>query len=395
MKLGKLTLVVSAILAAPCALAEVEVYGKVYPELFSLSSSGATAAGATVSTLSAAPTGLEIKSRLGQSANNSRIGFKGKEALGGGLDAIYQIETQVNTDDGTGTALATRNSFVGLTSAAGTLMIGINDTPFKRTNDSLSFFGISSGNFVSTSTIMRKVGFGTSSSSSFHLRRRNSVDYETPDMNGVAAAVQWSTDEAISATNDKIPTALSMGVWYDKGPLYVGLAYESHDNFFAGSRNVGAALRNNGAASGASSKDTAMQASVKYKFGGHQVEVNVIQKNYTEDPIAAGRFKSYKNTAYSLGMESRLAGNWRAAFHFLKAQAGTCERGGGAACDATGLDGTQISLGTAYDFNKNTMAFAFLSRVTNGTSAVFNTSDVDPAAGADLQILAAGLSYRF
>ncbi|MDH4189477.1 MAG: porin, partial [Betaproteobacteria bacterium] len=92
MKLGKLTLVVSAILAAPCALAEVEVYGKVYPELFSLSSSGATAAGATVSTLSAAPTGLEIKSRLGQSANNSRIGFKGKEALGGGLDAIYQIE---------------------------------------------------------------------------------------------------------------------------------------------------------------------------------------------------------------------------------------------------------------------------------------------------------------
>src|SRR5262249_18238022 len=47
------------------------------------------------------------------SSNSSRFGLRGTESLGGGLNAIFQIESGFNADQGTG-SLASRDSFVGL-----------------------------------------------------------------------------------------------------------------------------------------------------------------------------------------------------------------------------------------------------------------------------------------
>ena len=61
--------------------------------------------------------------------SQSRLGFRGTEDLGGGLSAIFQLETGLKVDDGTldntNSALFNRQAFVGLKSKdAGTLTLG-------------------------------------------------------------------------------------------------------------------------------------------------------------------------------------------------------------------------------------------------------------------------------
>jgi predicted porin len=58
------------------------------------------------------------------SQNSSYIGFKGSEDLGNGLKAIFQYETTVNFDSGTGFG-GSRDSFVGIShDKAGTIVLG-------------------------------------------------------------------------------------------------------------------------------------------------------------------------------------------------------------------------------------------------------------------------------
>jgi predicted porin len=60
--------------------------------------------------------------------NTSRLGFRGTEDLGGGLKAVFQLESEVNLDSGQaaggGTAFWGRQANVGLDSGFGRLVIG-------------------------------------------------------------------------------------------------------------------------------------------------------------------------------------------------------------------------------------------------------------------------------
>ncbi len=376
----------------------IEIYGKLYPQVGTAEGSGATAAGgATASMLSRTATGANnIPLRTGLAANNSRIGFRGSEDLGTGMKVVYQIESKVNVDDGSAGLLATRNSFVGLQGSFGTLRFGHLDTPLKEYGDTLSFLGVSSGNFVSTSNVFRKVGFGTSSAASFHLRRSNVVDYVSENMGGLRIAVQWSTDELTNISND-VPTVFSSAIAYEAGPLYVAFAYEVHNDLFGGSRNVPSAMRNNGTV-GASSKDTATQGTVKYRIGSHTVEADFIQKKYTEDtPLTGRRFKDYQNNAFIVSWQARWTSQIRTQLHLVKASAGSCSFVDGSTCSTTGLDGTQISAGVAYYMSKKTYVFALYSDLKNGDSAVYDNASLGgpPNPGEDIRQMAVGVSHSF
>ena len=136
-----LAVAVGAILAAPVAMAQssVQIYGKLYPYLLDEKGSGATEKGAIVSTLAATPTGEGGVSRVrGMVSGNSRLGFRGQEDLGGGLNAVFQLEGVASVDDGTGAAagggfMFNRNTYVGLEDKRfGTLQFGVNDTILKN-----------------------------------------------------------------------------------------------------------------------------------------------------------------------------------------------------------------------------------------------------------------------
>ena len=369
----------------------VELYGKAYPELIFISGSGATAVGATTATIAANASGSNsIVTRNEMQSGNSRFGVRGKEDLGGGLQAIFQFETAFGVD--TPTAFGTRDSFVGLRGGFGEIKLGRMDTPFKKYGDDLSFLGISSGNIVSTSEIMRKTGFGGNSASSFHLRRQNATQYDSPEMSGFNFAIQYSTDETKTATRNA--EVWSMGAKYEVGPWYFAIAHEKHDDLFGGSRNVRTS-QSNFADQTVRAKDKSTQYTAKVKVGAHTFEVDVNQKQYTENATITGRFQSYKNQSVMLAMESRWSAKWRTAFHYLKANAGSCSLIN-AACSTSGLDGTQIAAGAAYYLSRRTMLFALVTKVTNGASARYNNSDLQtPSNGEDIRQVALGISHTF
>ena len=395
----KLPLVMALSTAALCTFASaqnVTLYGKLYPYLEVESGSGPTPAGTTSATLAPNPTGLTGVPRVrGMSAGNSYIGFRGREDLGGGLRASFQLEGVVLVDNGAQAGFFfNRNTFVGLDGGFGSVKLGTMDTVFKEYGDTLGILGISSGTPVSSSNILRKVSFGTSNAARFHERRANSVRYDSPEFGGVQAAVQWATQENPTANLGPAKT-LSLGVKYDQGPFYASLAYEIHDNFFGGSVNSPSAMRNNGAADLVTSKDTAVQAAFEWRITkGQTVEFDVIKKQYKEGAVVNGRFQNYKNTAYLVAYEGRFD-LWRVMAHYVKSEAGSCSRLN-ATCVTTGLEGTQATVGVAYYLSKRTFVYGAFSQITNGKAARFAAADFGaPTPGEDVRHVMAGVSHNF
>lgn len=72
-------------------------------------------------------------------SNNSRLGLRGEAELNPGLALIYQMEFGVAID-GDGSTFSTRNSFVGLRGAYGSILAGKYDTPTKLIQDNIDQF---------------------------------------------------------------------------------------------------------------------------------------------------------------------------------------------------------------------------------------------------------------
>jgi predicted porin len=406
MKLKKLTLAlaIATTFAAPAVMAQssLQLYGKLYPYLLNESGSSPTAAGTPVSTLAATPTGTKgVERVVGLVAGNSRLGFRGHEDLGAGLKAVFQLESQVKVDDGTGAGangglMFNRNTFVGLQGRFGEVLLGNHDTIFKEYGDTIGILGLSSGTFMSSSDVLRKTGFGTSSASSFHLRRANSIRYETPEIAGFTGGLQYSTNEDPSNAIHK-GKVISMGVKWDNGPFYVALAHEIHKDLFGGSRNAPSALRNNGATDPTRSDDKATQFTVEWRATKqHKFEFDAIRKEYDENAAVGGRFSNYHNMAYMLAMENRWTDKIRTAAHVVVARAGSCTRVA-AACSTDGLEGKKFTVAAAYYLSKRTYLFTAVSKLVNGKSARFSNTDFgeDANPGEDIKQFAVGISHSF
>ena len=375
----------------------VSLYGKIYPEIVHVSSSGATASGAATCTICAAAEGENaVIKRQEIQSNNSRFGIRGHEKLGPGLKAIFQLETQFRVDQND-TSFARRDSFVGLAhNSFGTVKLGRMDTPFKEYGDDVSFLGISSGNFMSTSTTFRHIGIGPQNNAArFHERRVNAVQYESPDIGPVEFKVQYSTNEAKTATRD--PRVWSFGGQAEFGNLTFTVAHEIHHDLFGLSLNVPSSMRNNNDQS-ARSRDTATAVAVKFKAGNHHFEVDANKKKYSEFGFGtrvAGRMLRYEQKAYMFLYEWRMSPKWRFAAHYVKATEGKCQRAA-ASCNTDGLEGEQMSVGGAYFLSRRTYLFLVASWLKNGHSAQFNPTDRhDVNPGEDVRQIALGIHTSF
>ena len=372
----------------------VEFYGKVYPEFNNVSSKDATPAGAHVCSICTPAAGENAVLRHNEiESSNSRFGVRGHEKIGSDLRAIFQLETQFLLDQNN-TPFAARDSFVGVQSKKwGTVKLGRMDTPFKEYGDDVSFLGVSSGNFTSTSSVYRHIGMGGQANAArFHERRINAVQYESPDIGPAEFKIQWSTNEAKTDTPPKRdPRVLSMGGQVEFGDFAVLAGYEIHWDLFGLSANVPNAQRNT-TDPNVRSKDEAMAIALKWKLGKHTFEVDANQKKYDEPgATVAGRVRSYKNNAYMFIWEARWAPQWRTAFHYVHATPGSCSRVN-AECNTDGLKGEQFSLGVAYHFSRRTYLFLMGQYLKNDYSARFNSTandDVNP--GEDVKQIALGL----
>ncbi len=382
----------------------VEIYGFLYPEFTVTSAtSGTTGSSSTLATAPTTTAGLPSRSSI--DASNSRLGFRGKEDLGDGLSAIWQIESTVPLDQGGG-VLASRDSFVGLKGGFGTVRLGQMETVYKTLGDPIKTLNLGSGNFISASNILSSrqpfnPGGAASSAGSFHLRQPNSVLYNSPNLSGFQAHVMYSPDETRAAGINNA-NLQSYGVTYRSKSLYLALAYEVHNDFFGGSGGLGASpIANNITGKGVSpshSKDTSPRATIRYTWDKTRVALDVTTIDFKESGQAvAGKFQDYKNTRYNLAWEQRWGTPWRSLVQYTSASAGSCSLTGGVACVTTGLEGNMLVAGGEYWFSKRTALFAFYAKLNNGSAATYNNmANVKTIApGSDISSYAMGIRTNF
>jgi predicted porin len=171
----------------------------------------------------------------------NRIGVKGSEDLGNGLKAIYQVEFGINLSSadnnipGGDNGISYRNSFVGLASDFGTLLVGRHDTPLKISTGKLDLFSDTMADYNST------VGFND-------IRADNVVAYISPTYSGfsfMGAVVAGGGTNALGGNsfatglnyeNTSLASAYSLALIYNNGPFYASAAYEvlSNEMFMSG-----------------------------------------------------------------------------------------------------------------------------------------------------------------
>src|SRR5262249_55216164 len=347
--------------------------------------------------------------RVNVDTQNSYLGFRGEEKLGGSLSAIWQLEQTLSFDDPS-QFWATRNSFLGLRSGFGTIKLGNMDTIYKEYGDQFSMFGISSGNFVSHSNTLSSNGVGTSRLARFHERAPNSVQYLSPEFSDFQLGIQYSADEQKGNPTPANSRSLnrqwwSYGIKYESERIYVSVHQEKRDDFFGGSATATAVsnvtVSNNIATpltGSERSKDTATRLSGTFKITpNHKITGDVARLEYKESGQAAnGRFEKLEKTNFAVGWEARWGGPWRTGISYVKVNEGSCSLSGGVACSTSNTDGNQVNLGAAYDFSKRTFIYAIAAKLTSGESAQFdNSANTTPARGADTTQFALGMSHSF
>jgi predicted porin len=275
----------------------------------------------------------------------SRIGFKGAEDLGGGLSAIWQIESGFNADEQSGT-LASRNSFLGLKGGWGTVLAGNHDTPMKMLGRMVDNFGDTLGDDRNL------LGARYTGQNIFDLRTKNTIAYVSPDFAGfqaVAAYVaDWTTNG--SALDDNNFDAYSINGTYKNGPLMLGAAYEDHN----------------------SPTDTAASENDMWRLvGGFDIAGFKLAALYEN---IGGSNKANVRDGYGLfGSYAMGAFNFKA--NYLNVSDNDV-------ANNTGAD--QWTIGADYAMSKRTTAYAYYAKVSNDSGAGYG---LGAGAGASDQTI--------
>ena len=436
-----LALAVASVFATPLSVladsSNVQIYGTINQDVESVRATGASSAAALApGQLGATPTGVNVPGRNRLTTNSSNLGFRGAEDLGGGLKAIFQVESAIgfdnqatfgaNTANGTavGGGFATRNTNVGLSGNWGRVFGGQWDTPYKILSgavDPMYFTGI-----AYTGAIIGTPGFGVGPvtngnvtvsadgktfantvNASFERRQGNSVQYWTPDFNGFSARAMYSLNEGRASNSTALtqinPSIRGLNVVYESGPLYFGYGYESHSDYFGlGAIAPAAQAVPVAAVAGspaASSRDTGNKFVARYSFGRTRFGLIYERLEYTQNNSAAPltNFKSYDRNAFALTATHEVGpGTFRAIYG--KAQSGACALAGGGACSTSGLGAQQYTLGYSYSFSKRTDLYGFFTRVANesaGTYQFANAAGIGAAAGAASTGIGLGMRHEF
>ena len=162
--------------------------------------------------------------------NGSRWGLKGSEDLGGGMKAIFTLESGFSLDTGASAqngTLFSRQAFVGLQSDFGTVSLGRQYSAYDNlqgaTNHNYDAFTFSARGAVSANGIK-----------DYANRIDNSIAYTSPSFGGFSGAVVYGFGEnknAISpvtglTTNSDATDSASVHIKYANGPILVGYAYQ-------------------------------------------------------------------------------------------------------------------------------------------------------------------------
>jgi predicted porin len=198
---------------------------------------------------------------------SSRWGIRGTEALGGGLNALFQLELGTNIDntgaaalDAGNTALraqpfSIREAWIGLNGGFGTIKMGAGLTPW---DDVLGYdhlllangfeaqttLGggaspsiVRGGNFTSFGANLTQAGspvvggqnLACTNSLNYDSRQNSSIRYDSPSFSGLTVASQFAfLGENLAGNKCK---SWDSKVDYNNGPIEAAVAYSRHIDF--------------------------------------------------------------------------------------------------------------------------------------------------------------------
>jgi predicted porin len=216
--------------------------------------------------------------------NSSRWGINGSEDLGGGLNAIFTLESGVNINNGAfgqgGTAFG-RQTFVGLSSNRwGSVTFGRQYDMLVYFGQRYSIAGIGSINFGHP---------GDLDNTSNSLRTNNSIRYSSPDFHGLTFGSEYSVGGVAGDTTAN--SGYSFGAAYTNGPISFGGAFSYFKNPTSGSPGSGLFTNNaNGASILSGSLNRGYASATAY-------QVAIVGATYTLGPVTFST--SYSNTQYA------------------------------------------------------------------------------------------------
>lgn len=305
-------------------------------------------------------------------SNASRLGFKGSEDLGGGLKAIWQVESGFNADTGGG-SIGSRNTFVGLSGGFGTVLAGRHDTPMKMLGRKIDNFGDGMGddrNILGSTADTGK--------NAFDGRPNNVIAYITPNFSGLTAAVAYVADNGSSTTGTACVTtldcntndAISAMADYSNGPFMVGAGYEKHNVNAAGVTSSRKLYRFVGGFTFGDAKLGAL-----YESGSADAALAAADRN------AWGIFGNYAIGAITLKANYLKAGDYK---------------------NMANSSAKQYTLGADYSLSKRSTAYVYYAKVKNDTNAGFglgagggDSNQVVGVAGADPSVIGLGMKHTF
>lgn len=291
-----------------------------------------------------------------QSGNQStsRFGFRGSEDLGGGLKAIFNLESGFNADTGVSDSagLFQRRAVVGLEGAIGTLTLGREYSPIANVAAATDEFG---------------QGFYGSNLSAFGTNRvtrrlANSVNFKSASFGGFDLLATYSAGEKTTGPSGDLK---GIGAEFKQGGLYLGAAYHTLKRVATGN-------------------DKEYSAGAAYVFtdaGNFEIKANYLA---ADQDGPNNKFQQYNlGAGFPFGANKVL----------VNLQQNKLENG---------AKGNVWALAYTYSLSKRTNLYASYAKEKNNGLAVFglnsSSNNVTPPAtalGADPSALTVGLRHSF
>ncbi len=273
-------------------------------------------------------------------SNASRLGIKGSEDLGNGMNGIFQYEVQVDANgaDGKGFGSSTRNSGVGLEGGFGKVIVGIWDTPFKVAHNKVELF-----DNTSSFTALSLIGHAGSSAISFNTRQSGVIEYWSPKMGALQGAISYSPDPAPqTSTGLGDRSRLSLAGTFEQDAISATAAYENRSD-----------------ASVAGQTDSALRLVGKYTMG--DIWVGATVESIKVNTLVATVVSNYTQKNVELVGQYKMGANKFAASY---AKAG--------ATNVASTGAHQLSLRYGHDYSARTEVFAAYTSLSNDTGSGYD-----------------------
>lgn len=347
-----IALAIAGLVAAPAfAQSNVTVYG--VADLYTVTTSGG---------------GARVNALQSGGENGSRLGFKGSEALGNGMKAIFDFQfgsLGLDTDSG---IARTRYSFVGLEGGFGKLIAGRIQTPGYYSS---YYYDPGMAHFFSAYQFLgrgiAKGGVGASINTGWNgaARQNNTIEYQLPTFGGLTTKIDYGFGEQDGKTvgQQNRQSFYALGFDYANGPLMASYTYQRFDNINGTNADQGEHF-----------------IGAKYDFGAFAL------MGSWQNAKVSNSGNNGTDKLWNLGVRANVSPNMHVMAGYSKADV-----------HGQDADGKGYTLGLYYGLSKRTHIYTGVSRVTNGGKTTqFNLRENLPISNGDsVSTFGIGLDHVF